>query len=178
MNGCTYTQTSLFTNTDASSTRFCATQDTQRHTFNAVTASLLMHLLFFVSHCENLGSIVFSSGCVCVTGHVCTLSLVLLQRAGTAVCTRSVCMVCESVSRAESVRESDRRRKREEESCVCVWSRCWDLCVSLGRECRDPWTLLCFLLTRHTHSTPSHSRTHVRAASIRARMRVALRPVS
>lgn len=29
-------------------------------------------------------------------------------------------MVCESVSRAESVRESDRRRKREEESCVCV----------------------------------------------------------
>lgn len=151
---------------------------THKDTFNAVTASLLMHFLFFVSHCENLGSIVFSSGCVCVTGHVCTLSLALLQRAGTAVCTRSVCMVCESVSRAESVRESDRRRKREEESCVCVWSRCWDLCVSLGRECRDPWTLLCFLLTRHTHSTPSHSRTHVRVASIRARMRVALRPVS
>lgn len=151
---------------------------THKDTFNAVTASLLMHFLSFVSHCENLGSIVFSSGCVCVTGHVCTLSLALLQRAGTAVCTRSVCMVCESVSRAESVRESDRRRKREEESCVCVWSRCWDLCVSLGRECRDPWTLLCFLLTRHTHSTPSHSRTHVRAASIRARMRVALRPVS
>lgn len=147
---------------------------THKHT--RLTPSL--HLLFFVSHCENLGSIVFSSGCVCVTGHVCTLSLVLLQRAGTAVCTQSVCMVCESVSRAESVRESDRRRKREEESCVCVWSRCWDLCVSLGRECRDPWTLLCFLLTRHTHSTPSHSRTHVRAASIRARMRVALRPVS
>lgn len=146
------------------------------HKDTCLTPSL--HLLFFVSHCENLGSIVFSSGCVCVTGHVCTLSLVLLQRAGTAVCTRSVCMVCESVSRAESVRESDRRRKREEESCVCVWSRCWDLCVSLGRECRDPWTLLCFLLTRHTHSTPSHSRTHVRAASIRARMRVALRPVS
>lgn len=146
------------------------------HKDTRLTPSL--HLLFFVSHCENLGSIVFSSGCVCVTGHVCTLSLVLLQRAGTAVCTRSVCMVCESVSRAESVRESDRRRKREEESCVCVWSRCWDLCVSLGRECRDPWTLLCFLLTRHTHSTPSHSRTHVRAASIRARMRVALRPVS
>lgn len=146
------------------------------HKDTRLTPSL--HLLFFVSHCENLGSIVFSSGCVCVTGHVCTLSLVLLQRAGTAVCTRSVCMVCESVSRAESVRESDRRRKREEESCVCVWSRCWDLCVSLGREGRDPWTLLCFLLTRHTHSTPSHSRTHVRAASIRARMRVALRPVS
>lgn len=142
------------------------------HKDTRLTPSL--HLLFFVSHCENLGSIVFSSGCVCVTGHVCTLSLVLLQRAGTAVCTRSVCMVCESVS----VRESDRRRKREEESCVCVWSRCWDLCVSLGRECRDPWTLLCFLLTRHTHSTPSHSRAHVRAASIRARMRVALRPVS
>lgn len=133
MNGCTYRQTSLFTNTDASSTRFCATDDTQRHTFNAVTASLLMHLLFFVSHCENLGSIVFSSGCVCVTGHVCTLSLVLLQRAGTAVCTRCMYAWCVSLclEQRACVRVTDGENERKRVvcvfgpgagTCVCPWA--------------------------------------------------------
>lgn len=89
------------------------------HRFRCISSSLFSTV--------NLRSIVFSSGCVCVTGHVCTLSLVLLQRAGTAVCTRSVCMVCESVSRAESVRESDRRRKRE--LCVCMFGPGAGTCV-------------------------------------------------
>lgn len=95
------------------------------------------------------------------------LSLALLQHTGTAGWTQSVCMVCECVcvklKVCMRVTKKVRERQREVMSasgvcfcmivwvCVRVWSRCWDLCVSLGRECRGPWTHLYILLTRNTH---------------------------
>ena len=146
-----------------------------------------MNLFFIFSTVKTPGSIVFRSECVRVTGHVCTLSLVLLQRTGTAVCAQSVCMVCVSGRKCVSVYVLNVHLHLCECVCVCVcvcacvhmyvWSRCWDLCVSLGRECRDPWTLLCFLLTRQAH-TSTHTHTHIHTKSIRVRMRVALRQAS
>lgn len=103
-------------------------------------------------------------------------------------CMYSICMhgvwVCASGRKCVLKWQTEKMREREWEvlSCVCldsasaslcewvcafvwvhlhvyVWSRCWDLCVSLGRECRGPWTLLCFLLTRQPH-TSTHPHSH------------------
>ncbi len=90
------------------------------------------HLQVFNS--ENPWKPCFRSESVFVTGNACTLSLVLLQCTETAVCTQSVCIVCECVCQTESVCQSDRQRKWETESeswrVVHVWIVHLHLCVS------------------------------------------------
>lgn len=97
------------------------------------------------------GSIVFSSECLCCE------PLYFKRRAAAAhwdCCVYSICMHAVWVC-AESEWERDEHKRASVWMCaafVHAGSRCWDLRASPDRECRGPWTLLCFLLTRRTHT--------------------------